>query len=422
MLAKYQGLMNKKSNNPIVDLSKPGDDVLAKTQIETQSALEKILNGKIRSTSIKGPVDTSKQQSKYIRYTPSQQGIKDNYSNGNQRLICITESAKDPLDPVKSKHKKIPRDSAAELLTVQRSPPRKLTLKDQQDWKIPPCISNSKNSKGFTIPLHMRLAADGRNLREHIVNEKFSKFSDSLYTVEKQSRLDIEERNKITESIKMVDTIKKEMELKEAAQEARLKKMSLAVSNISSVKTTKTEDTDIFLGKRRKNDDLEAEMAERNNLRNLRKKEIERDRKYEIAAKKNKNFKKDEERDISEKIALGQAQPTMRDSMVDARLYNQTAGLESGFKDEDDYDLYEKPLFVDRSNATIYKNTKVGSSIDDEACDEKAADSKKLMDKIYQRGKMFEGADISKAQGGKPIEFEKGNDEYGLNNIHSKNK
>lgn len=46
------------------------------------------------------------------------------------------------------------------------SPPRKLTVKDQQDWKIPPCVSNWKNAKGYTIPLDKRVAADGRGLQE----------------------------------------------------------------------------------------------------------------------------------------------------------------------------------------------------------------------------------------------------------------
>jgi hypothetical protein len=32
-------------------------------------------------------------------------------------------------------------------------------------WNIPPCVSNWKNAKGFTIPLEMRLSADGRNLK-----------------------------------------------------------------------------------------------------------------------------------------------------------------------------------------------------------------------------------------------------------------
>jgi hypothetical protein len=40
------------------------------------------------------------------------------------------------------------------------SPPKKLfTEMDQLDWKIPPCISNWKNAKWYTIPLEMRLSA-----------------------------------------------------------------------------------------------------------------------------------------------------------------------------------------------------------------------------------------------------------------------
>ena len=38
-----------------------------------------------------------------------------------------------------------------------------------QDWKIPPCISNWKNQKGYTIPLDKRLAADGRGLQQVII-------------------------------------------------------------------------------------------------------------------------------------------------------------------------------------------------------------------------------------------------------------
>lgn len=45
---------------------------------------------------------------------------------------------------------------------ILHSPQRKVTVQDQKDWKIPPCISNWKNARGYTIPLEMRLAADGR--------------------------------------------------------------------------------------------------------------------------------------------------------------------------------------------------------------------------------------------------------------------
>ena len=58
------------------------------------------------------------------------------------------------------------------------SPPRALTAKDQADWKIPPCISNWKNSKGYTIPLDKRLAADGRGLQEVAINDQFAKFTE----------------------------------------------------------------------------------------------------------------------------------------------------------------------------------------------------------------------------------------------------
>lgn len=44
--------------------------------------------------------------------------------------------------------------------------------------------------------------------------------------------------------------------------------------------------------------------------------------------------------------------------MYDQRLFNQTSGLEAGFGDEDDYNLYDKPLFTDRSAASIYKNVR----------------------------------------------------------------
>jgi SNW domain-containing protein 1 len=431
MLTKYEGLVNKNYAREFVasHLSKPGKEVLEKTIKDTKTALEKMLNGKIKSSSVKGHDNPgNKNNGKYIRYTPAEHGItnsSNNINNPNQRIIKISELPKDPLEPVKYKHKRIPRDAGEEPIPIMHSPPRKLTLKDQQDWKVGPCISNWKNAKGYTIPLEMRLSADGRNLRDFTVSEKFSKFADVLYTAEKQARLEIEERNKMQESIKIVNTLKKEEELREAAKEARMKKMSMAVSNISSVKTTKTEETEIMLGnKRRINEDIEAEKIERDNLRNIRKKEIERDRRFEIASKKGKIHKaKDEDRDVSEKIALGQAQPTLKDTMIDARLYNQTVGLEAGFKDEEDYDLYDKPLFVDRSAASIYKNVRGSTSIDDDVNEsENLASTKKLMEKIYQRGKMFEGADVSKAEGGRPIEFEKDEEKYGLNDIHKKHK
>ena len=81
------------------------------------------------------------------------------------------------------------------------------------------------------------------------------------------------------------------------------------------------------------------------------------DRMDRAGIKKSKT-ERDNDRDISEKIALGQAQPSSRETMFDQRLFNQTAGLGSGFGGDEDYHLYDKPLFADRTAASIYKNVK----------------------------------------------------------------
>ena len=61
-------------------------------------------------------------------------------------------------------------------------------------------------------------------------------------------------------------------------------------------------------------------------------------------------------RDISEKIALGLAKPTLsKESMLDSRLFNQES-LSGTFGDEESYSLYDKPLFHGSSAAAaIYK-------------------------------------------------------------------
>ena len=81
------------------------------------------------------------------RYTPAQQGSAYN-SGAKQRVIRMVEMQKDPLEPPKFKtNKKIPRGPPSPPAPVMHSPPRKVTVKEQQEWKIPPCISNWKNPK-----------------------------------------------------------------------------------------------------------------------------------------------------------------------------------------------------------------------------------------------------------------------------------
>lgn len=126
----------------------------------------------------------------FVRYTPANNG-----NPGIQRIVQISNVVEDPLDPPRHKHKKVPRAPDTNLPVMNRSPPRKLTAKDMQDWKIPACISNWQNANGYTIPLHMRLQADGRGLQDVTVNARHAAFADAIYVAESQARNETEHRN-----------------------------------------------------------------------------------------------------------------------------------------------------------------------------------------------------------------------------------
>ncbi|MCI39893.1 GAMYB-binding protein, partial [Trifolium medium] len=108
------------------------------------------------------------------------------------------------------------------------SPPRPVTVKDQQDWKIPPCISNWKNPKGYTIPLDKRLAADGRGLQEVQINDNFAKLSEALYVAEQKAREAVAMRSKVQKEMLLKEKERKEQELRALAQKARADRIGVA--------------------------------------------------------------------------------------------------------------------------------------------------------------------------------------------------
>lgn len=144
-------------------MERPSEEEVQETAERTRQALEKLVHGKIKAAQPKNVPD-SQGKINYIRYTPAQQGSTEN--GLKQRIIKMSEVVEDPLEPPRFKHKKIPRGPPSPPAPVLRSPPRKATAQEQKEWMIPPCISNWKNNKGFTIPLDKRLAADGRGLQD----------------------------------------------------------------------------------------------------------------------------------------------------------------------------------------------------------------------------------------------------------------
>ena len=101
------------------------------------------------------------------------------------------------------------------------SPPRKITSEEQKEWFIPPCISNWKNARGYTIPLDKRLAADGRGLQEVTINDNFAKFAEALYIADRHAREEVEKRAQMQKKLAQKEKESKEMHLRMLAQKAR---------------------------------------------------------------------------------------------------------------------------------------------------------------------------------------------------------
>ena len=270
-----------------------------------------------------------------------------------------------------------------------QEPSKKISYEEQKKWKIPPCVSISKNPKGFVIPLNIRLANDGRNFREYQANKNFAKFADVLNLAEKQVKAEIQEHNRIAQSIQIAAAMKKEQELKEAAKIARQERNSFISSSINDDIENKNN-SDLLSNKRKREDDGKRERDE---LRYLRKKEIE----YENKVERYKRFE-DEGRDINDLAFLGGGQGI--NNVLDSRLYEKEGGIENKLDYNEDCEVYDKPLFDDKIKlSNIYKTYNNSGE----------GNSKKLISKIItQGGKMF-NSDLevlnSKKEG--PIQFEK---------------
>ena len=75
--------------------------------------------------------------------------------------------------------------------------------------------------QGYTIPLDKRLAADGRGLQDHTINDNFAKLAQSLYTADREARKAIALRSAMEKKISNLERERKEENLKKVAEKAR---------------------------------------------------------------------------------------------------------------------------------------------------------------------------------------------------------
>ena len=244
------------------------------------------------------------------------------------------------------------------------------------------------------------MAADGRGLQQVHVNENFAKLSESLYIVERKSREAVDLRSQMERKRAQKEKEEKEETLRKLAQKAREERAG--IRNYSD----NEEEGDV-------------DFRERNQLRQDRNRERQRDRNIQRAAP-DKRSRLERERDISEEIALGLANPGRANEIqFDSRLFNQSKGLESGFGDDEEYNVYDKPWKAQNNlSGNLYKFTRRDDDKEEEL--DTLASSTRFVPE-----KSFANADKNLKRSG-PVEFEKdGNaddDPFGLDRFLSEAK
>ncbi|KAK7204297.1 SKIP/SNW domain-containing protein [Myxozyma melibiosi] len=213
--------LRQRANIGELNLARPSEEEVALTTAKTKAAFESILNGKAEAANAKSIANSKRNEPTFIRYTPSSMmGEKAGTEHG-QRIIKMVDLPEDPMAPPKFRHTKVPRGPPSPPAPLLRSPPRKLTVKDQEDFSIPPSVSKWKNPKGYTIALDKRLAADGRGLQDVEINDNFAKLSEALSAADRHAREEVKQRALLQQRLADEEKERKEEHLRELARKIR---------------------------------------------------------------------------------------------------------------------------------------------------------------------------------------------------------
>ena len=444
-------------DGPATDVSLPTPEQEQAETAKTAAALQAILQSKTALDKPSGSAivqaDTSKnivENTQYIKYTPNPDAPGYNPA-AKQRVIQMVPAQLDPMMPPKHQHLKAPRGPAEDPVPILHAPPSnnnsKLTKAEREAWNIPASISNWKNMRGYTIPLDKRLAADGRHARDSTtttstINPHFATLSESLYVAERQARQEVRLRATVHQKLALASQNQRQDELRQLAQQARRERGGGGnydehddehddhdqkdESSVQESITRVPDDNDDHDHDDSAKEETEDQVAarQREQMRRERKRERERELRLEqnsssshhgaaASPKKKKQRVIDEQdRDVSEKIALGVhtgAGSSSGAGDVDSRLYSQSSGMDSGFGADDEYNAYSKPLFAaGASSASIYRPTRGETAYN---ADEQYDKLKQGGTSKFQPDKGFAGAEggMSAQAGARtaPVQFEK---------------
>lgn len=243
---------------------------------------------------------------------------------------------------------------------------------------------------GFTIPLDKRMAADMRGKQDVTINDNFAKFSEALYIAERESRKEIQMRQEIQKKAAQKEKERKEQSLRNLAARAREERAGIrhfpaggdegddtaagADSGAAAGAGAGEGGRPVGRGRSRtpssesSGSESDSDNAGSDDAARRRRDEIRRDRARErtrerniarAAPDKRNRLQRDKERDVSERVALGlpAANTGGAGGGYDARLFGQSRGIGSGFGDESDYNVYDKPMRGEQATS-IYRPTR----------------------------------------------------------------
>ncbi|XP_049847956.1 SNW domain-containing protein 1-like [Schistocerca gregaria] len=329
------------------ELRRPDSETLKKNIERTKKAVEQKLESKLVQTNCsRAPEGTVNQKTQLIRYTPSNQNPNFN-SGSTQRLIKIVDKPVDPLEPPKFKAvKAVATTPAPPPVPILHSPPRKATKEEREAWFIPPSLSNWSNSKGFTVSLDKRLATEGRGGQETVISPNFARISAALDAAQATAREQISFRTAVRHQKLLLQREQEERKAREIAQLARLKRAGIR-AEAEAMETP--EEREVRLARDSIRDEYKRKLEDQQRMERMGSK-----------AKANAKERMLQDRDISEKIALGQAVPRAQESLYDQRLFNQTGGLGHDFVNDEEYNPYDKPLFTHGREEALFKVSRQG--------------------------------------------------------------
>jgi SNW domain-containing protein 1 len=263
------------------------------------------------------------------------------------------------------------------------------------------------------------------------INDNFAKFSESLYIADRHAREEVRQRALMQQKLAQKEKEAKEENLRMLAQRARDERAGIApraaapaassqAAMQSSLAAYGSDSESDKSGEEEDEDEEAARMREQ--MRQEKRREREREMRMSNMGQEQraKMLARQQNRDISEKVALGLAKPTTsKESMLDSRLFNREA-LSGSFADDDAYNLYDKPLFHgSTAAAAIYKARGNIAEGDEEAFGGGTEEgiSKALDNDRFELGQAkhgFEGAKDQEVREG-PVQFEKDSgDIFGL--------